>query len=77
MKYREQLEHELKQTESQLKKLEEAEKSKMRERNQLNKEVLKILMKKTESRNGLEEKTGNTKEFSKYDNIIQVTITIC
>lgn len=35
MKYREQLEHELKQTESQLKKLEEAEKSKMRERNQV------------------------------------------
>lgn len=56
MKYREQLEHELKQTESQLKKLEKAEKSKMRERNQLNKEILKILMKKQETEKKLKEK---------------------
>nr|DAM88653.1 MAG TPA: hypothetical protein [Caudoviricetes sp.] len=56
MKYREQLEHELKQTESQLKKLEEAEKSKMRERNQLNKEILKILMKKQKAEMDLKKK---------------------
>lgn len=56
MKYREQLEHELKQTESQLKKLETAEKSKMRERNQLNKEILKILMKKQKAEMDLKKK---------------------
>mgnify|MGYP007026430759 CR=1 FL=1 len=56
MKYREQLEHELKQTESQLKKLEEAEKSKMRERNQLNKEILKILIKKQKAEMDLKKK---------------------
>lgn len=56
MKYREQLEHKLKQTESQLKKLEEAEKSKMRERNQLNKEILKILMKKQKAEMDLKKK---------------------
>lgn len=56
MKYRAQLEHELKQTESQLKKLEEAEKSKMRERNQLNKEILKILIKKQKAEMDLKKK---------------------
>lgn len=56
MKCREQLEHELKQTESQLKKLETAEKSKMRERNQLNKEILKILMKKQKAEMDLKKK---------------------
>lgn len=56
MKYREQLEHELKQTESQLKKLEELEKSKMRERNRLNKEILKILMKKQKAEMDLKKK---------------------
>ena len=73
MKYKEQLEQELRQTESQLNKLEKLEKSKMRERNQLNKEILKILMKKTESRKGLEEKAGNSTEFVKHDNNNQVT----
>lgn len=63
MKYREQLEHELKQTESQLKKLETAEKSKMRERNQLNKEILKILMKKQKAEMDLKKKQEILRTF--------------
>ena len=56
MKYREQLLQEINQAESQLKKLEKAEKSKMRERNQLNKEILKILMKKQKAEMDLKKK---------------------
>ena len=40
MNYREQLQQEINQAESQLKKLEKSERSKMRERNNLNKLVL-------------------------------------
>ena len=46
MKCKEQLQQEIKQAESQLKLLEKSERSKMRERNNLNKEILKILLKK-------------------------------
>lgn len=56
MKYREQLEQELKQVESQLQRLEKLERSKMRERNQLSKEILKILMKKQEAEKDLKKK---------------------
>lgn len=56
MKYREQLEQELKQVESQLQRLEKLERSKMRERNQLSKEILKILMKKQKAEKDLKKK---------------------
>lgn len=56
MKYREQLQQEINQAESQLKKLEKSERSKMRERNNLNKEILKILLKKQETEKILKEK---------------------
>ena len=56
MKYREQLLKEIEQTESWLKKLEKLERSKMRERNQLNKEILKILMKKQKAEMDLKKK---------------------
>ena len=56
MEYREQLLKEIEQTESQLKKLEKSERSKMRERNNLNKEILKILLKKQETEKMLKEK---------------------
>ena len=56
MKYRAQLLKEIEQTESQLKKLEKSERSKMRERNNLNKEILKILLKKQETEKMLKEK---------------------
>ena len=56
MKYREQLLQEIEQTESQLKKLEKSERSKMRERNRLNQEILKILMNKQEVEKELKKK---------------------
>lgn len=56
MKYKEQLEQELRQTESQLNKLEKLERSKMKERNQLSKEILKILMKKQKAEMDLKKK---------------------
>ena len=56
MNYREQLQQEIKQAESQLKLLEKSEKSKMRQRNNLNKEILKILLKKQETEKMLKEK---------------------
>lgn len=56
MKYRAQLLKEIEQTESQLKKLEKSERSKMRERNNLSKEILKILLKKQEIEKMLKEK---------------------
>lgn len=56
MKCREQLQQEIKQAESQLKLLEKSERSKMRERNNLNKEILKILLKKQEVEKELKEK---------------------
>nr|DAY10479.1 MAG TPA: hypothetical protein [Caudoviricetes sp.] len=56
MKYKEQLEQELRQTESQLNKLEKLERSKMKERNQLNKEILKILLKKQKAEMDLKKK---------------------
>lgn len=64
MKYREQLQQEIDQAESQLKKLEKSERSKMRERNNLNKEILKILLKKQETEKMLKEKRGNLRELS-------------
>ena len=48
MKYREQLLKEIEQTESQLKKLEKSERSKMREQNRLNVEIFKFLHNKFE-----------------------------
>jgi hypothetical protein len=62
MKYREQLQHEIDQAESQLKKLEKSERSKMRERNNLNQEILKILLKKQ----GIEKKLKKKKEILRY-----------
>lgn len=56
MKCREQLQQEIKQAESQLKLLEKSERSKMRECNNLNKEILKILLKKQETEKMLKEK---------------------
>ncbi|MFS9238707.1 hypothetical protein QM452_01555 [Streptococcus australis] len=56
MKCREQLQQEIKQAESQLKLLEKSERSKMKERNNLNKEILKILLKKQETEKMLKEK---------------------
>lgn len=56
MKCREQLQQEIKQAESQLKLLEKSEKSKMRQRNNLNKEILKILLKKQETEKMLKDK---------------------
>lgn len=56
MKCKEQLQQEIKQAESQLKLLEKSERSKMRERNNLNKEILKILLKKQETEKMLKEK---------------------
>lgn len=56
MKCREWLQQEIKQAESQLKLLEKSERSKMRQRNNLNKEILKILLKKQEIEKMLKEK---------------------
>lgn len=68
MNYREQILKEIEQTESQLKKLEKSERSKMKERNRLNVEILKVLQKKKWSGEGTEEKAGNPTGFVKYDN---------
>ena len=68
MKYREQLLKEIEQTESWLKKLEKLERSKMRERNQLNKEILKILMKKQKAEMDLKKKERDSTGFVKHDN---------
>lgn len=65
MKYREQLLKEIEQTESQLKKLEKSERSKMKERNNLNKEFLKILLKKQEAEKILKEKKELLRELSR------------
>ena len=64
MKYREQLLKEIEQTESSLKKLEKLERSKMRERNQLNKEILKILLKKQETEKELKRKKEILRDLS-------------
>lgn len=64
MKYREQLLKEIEQTESWLKKLEKLERSKMRERNQLNKEILKILLKKQETEKELKRKKEILRDLS-------------
>lgn len=65
IKYREQLQQEIEQAESQLKKLEESERSKMRERKNLNKEILKILLKKQETEKMLKEKRELLRELSR------------
>lgn len=65
MKYREQLLKEIEQTESWLKKLEKLERSKMRERNLLNKEILKILMKKQKAEMDLKKKKEILRDLSK------------
>ena len=64
MKYREQLLKEIERTESWLKKLEKLERSKMRERNQLNKEILKILLKKQETEKELKRKKEILRDLS-------------
>lgn len=64
MKYREQLLKEIEQTESQLKKLEKSERSKMRERNRLNVEILKNLQKKNEAEKQLKEKQELLRDLS-------------
>lgn len=64
MKYREQLLKEIEQTESWLKKLEKLERSRMRERNQLNKEILKILLKKQETEKELKRKKEILRDLS-------------
>lgn len=64
MKYREQLLKEIEQTESWLKKLEKLERSKMRERNRLNQEILKILMKKQETEKELKKKKEILRDLS-------------
>lgn len=64
MKYREQLQQEINQAESQLKKLEKSERSKMKERNNLNKEILKILLKKQETEKMLKEKKELLRDLS-------------
>lgn len=64
MKYRERLLKEIEQTESWLKKLEKLERSKMRERNQLNKEILKILMKKQKAEMDLKKKKEILQDLS-------------
>lgn len=64
MKCREQLQQEIKQAESQFKLLEKSEKSKMRERNNLNKEILKILLKKQETEKMLKEKKELLRDLS-------------
>lgn len=65
MKCRERLQQEIKQAESQLKLLEKSERSKMRERNNLNKEILKILLKKQETEKKLKEKRENLRELQR------------
>lgn len=65
MKYREQLLQEIEQTKSQLKKLEKAERSKMRERNRLNQEILKILMNKQEVEKELKKKQEILRELQR------------
>lgn len=64
MKCREQLQQEIKQAESQLKKLEKSERSKMRERINLNKEILKILLKKQETEKELKRKKEILRDLS-------------
>lgn len=64
MNYREQLQQEINQAESQLKLLEKSERSKMRERNQLNVEILKILQKKNEVEKELKEKQELLRDLS-------------
>ena len=64
MKYREQLLQEIEQTKSQLMKLEKAERSKMREWNRLNQEILKILMNKQEMEKELKKKREILRDLS-------------
>nr|DAX63162.1 MAG TPA: hypothetical protein [Caudoviricetes sp.] len=61
----------MKQTESQLKKLEKSEKSKMKERNQLNKEILKILLKKQETEKELKKKKEILRDLSSMTIILK------
>lgn len=65
MKCREQLQQEIKQAESQLKKLEKSERSKMKERNRLNVEILKVLQKKNEVEKELKEKQELLRDLQK------------
>ena len=71
MKYREQLLKEIEQTESQLKKLEKSERSKMRERNRLNQEILKILMKKQKAEMDLKKKKEILRDLSSMTIILK------
>ena len=73
IKYREQLQQEINQAESQLKKLEKLERSKMRERNNLNKEILKILLKKQETEKNAEGERGKPTRIVKNGNDFQIT----
>ena len=64
MKCREQLQQEIKQAESQLKLLEKSERSKMKERNRLNVEILKVLQKKNEVEKELKRKREILRDLS-------------
>jgi len=64
MNYREQLLKEIEQTKSQLKKLEKSEWSKMKERNRLNVEILKVLQKKNEVEKELKKKREILRDLS-------------
>ena len=64
MNYREQLLKEIEQTKSQLKKLEKSEWSKMKERNRLNVEILKVLHKKNEVEKELKKKREILRDLS-------------
>lgn len=64
MNYREQLLKEIEQTKSQLKKLEKSEWSKMKERNRLNVEMLKVLQKKNEVEKELKKKREILRDLS-------------
>lgn len=64
MNYREQLLKEIEQTKSQLKKLEKSEWSKMKERNRLNVEILKVLQKKNEVEKELKKKWEILRDLS-------------
>ena len=64
MNYREQLLKEIEQTKSQLKKLEKSEWSKMKERNRLNVEILKVFQKKNEVEKELKKKREILRDLS-------------
>jgi hypothetical protein len=73
MKYREQLQQEINQAESQLKKLEKLERSKMREQNNFNKEILENLTEETGNGKNAEGEKGKPTRIVKNGNDFQIT----